>query len=139
MPKGRPVKILSIAYLVGLTWLLVMKAPFLFLGRQPGIGPLALSLEPVAHLASFALLTVLALWARWPIPRWALCLGLAGYGLGTELFQALLPWRTADPVDFLQDLGGIAAGGILAWLARIVCRQGKSVLAILAGKKRRQG
>ena len=118
-------KAVCIAYLLGLTYLLVVKEPLGFIERHPGLGTLSHNLVPVAHFLSFALLGILIAAARWPNPRWAVW-GLAvTYALGTEAVQAFLPWRTAEACDFVQNLAGIAVGGTIWWLGSLLCRRAR--------------
>jgi VanZ family protein len=65
---------------------------------------------PYSHLFSFSVLTVLALAAHAPAPRWVLIAGLIAYGAMTEGLQSLLPPRTAEWADWFQDVAGILAG-----------------------------
>jgi VanZ family protein len=45
--------------------------------------------------------------------RRAAWLGLLLFGAAIEGLQALTPWRSADPLDLLANLGGIALGAAL--------------------------
>ncbi len=75
-------------------------------------------LDKLKHLACFAALTLLALWAGLR-PVLAVAGGLLGFGVLIELAQALTPTRTADPFDVLADLAGIALAllALAAWRA----------------------
>jgi hypothetical protein len=99
-----------VAYVVVLSYLLVARDPACFLPGQGGLDVLSGNVIVVAHLLGFSVLTLLVLAARWPVPTWTQYRFLAAYGLGTELIQAFLPWRSAEMGDLLQDLAGIAAG-----------------------------
>ncbi|MEM9997017.1 MAG: VanZ family protein [Bacteroidota bacterium] len=70
-----------------------------------------LSLDKLAHLGLFAVLGLL--WMR-AVPRqawpWVLAGGIA-FGIGTEVYQGMLPWeREPDPYDALADGVGMALG-----------------------------
>jgi VanZ family protein len=71
--------------------------------------------EPVAHLASFTLLTLLVLATRWKLSRGWLMAILFGYGLATELVQSQIPGRQMQLIDLIQDCAGIVAGCALYW------------------------
>ena len=77
---------------------------------------------PVAHLLSFSVLAVLALMARWPVPRWAIVVLMAAYGGMTEIVQGFFPPRTPEWLDWLQDLAGIAVGAALCWIVALAAR-----------------
>ncbi len=70
-------------------------------------------LEPIAHFISFGLLTLIVLSTPWKISCGWLLVILAGYSAATELVQGLIPGRSMELVDLLQDLTGILAGGAL--------------------------
>lgn len=106
-------------------WLpVVLYCAFIF-AQSRGPSPIRLGAFPhqdkVAHFVGYALLGGLlarAIRATWKemdsggVWRWATA--VAGlYGLLDEIHQAFVPVRSADPLDFLADLLGAAAG---AWL-----------------------
>ncbi|MEM8556995.1 MAG: VanZ family protein [Bacteroidota bacterium] len=97
-------------------WTLLCLALFTIPGQD--LPPQLLSLDKLVHLGLFAVLGVL--WMR-AVPRrawpWVLVGGLA-YGIGTELYQGMLPWpREPDPFDALADGVGLllGVGGWFAW------------------------
>jgi hypothetical protein len=107
-------------YLVYLTALLWTADPTVLIGgSMPGV---LRALRPFAHLLAFTVLAVLAMWARWPAPRWAIIVLLAAYGGMTEIVQGFLPPRTPAWADWRQDLMGIALGAVLYWIATIMAR-----------------
>jgi len=105
---------LFFAYLIFLTALLLCREPSDLIAVEMGLLRALLS---VAHLLSFAVLAVLALAPRWPLPRWVVIMALAAYGGATELLQTFVWGRTPDWVDWFQDLIGIAIGTALWWSA----------------------
>jgi hypothetical protein len=115
-------KTLCIAYLIFLTALLLtadpaslIGIPASLIGIKGGTPLLLQALMPYAHLLSFMVLAVLALLARWPVPRWALVLLMVVYSGTTEVAQSFLPPRAAEWLDWLQNLGGIAIGVSVCW------------------------
>jgi VanZ family protein len=64
------------------------------------------------HLLAFGVLAVLGRfgWPTSPIPIFA---GLAGFALLIEVLQGMTPWRSADPMDVLADMVGLALGGVV--------------------------
>jgi VanZ family protein len=84
---------------------------------------------PVVHLVSFAVLAILALMARWPIPRWGIALVLVVYAGMTEMVQGVMPPRKAEWGDWIQDLAGIVVGVAICWGIATVVR-------LLAGSRR---
>jgi VanZ family protein len=80
----------------------------------PGAPPV-MGGDKIAHLATFAFLTVwfLGIFEMRAAPRVAA--GLIAYGILMELLQSLTPYRYADPYDVLSDAIGIGAGWLLAY------------------------
>lgn len=117
-------RMLCIAYLIFLTALLLTSDPMRLIGAgEVENAPLLLRvLITYAHLLSFAVLAVLALAARWPAPRWALVVLLVVYSGATEIAQSFLPPRTAEWLDWLQNLGGTAIGIAACWSLSAVGR-----------------
>lgn len=83
-------------------------------------GPVAWS-DKGAHVLAFAYLMFSLTLAHYPHAAFPLrpAVWLAGYGLGLEAVQALLPTRRAETGDLVADLLGIAAG----WAAWAVARR----------------
>ena len=108
---------LCIGYFITLYWLLLAAEPIRLLRSRPDLFEPLGDASVVGHLLGFTLLTLLALIPRWPVPRWAVVLCLIGCAVGTEPLQTLVPERTPEIVDCLQNLAGIAIGGAICWLA----------------------
>lgn len=69
--------------------------------------------DKLVHLAVFAALALTGRVAA--LPRAALVAGLVGYAVGSEVLQHVLPLgRSADLLDVLADVLGIALGLVLA-------------------------
>lgn len=91
-----------------------MSLIFIMSGRQsnqlPNLGLYDLFFKKGAHLAAYAILMLLALWAvrDW---RWALAITI-GYAMSDEYHQTFVPTRQGTAVDVLVD----SAGAILALL-----------------------
>lgn len=105
-------------YWLLLTLLLLARNPLGWFSENDTAVSLYDSVEPVAHLVSFTLLTLLALATRWRITRYSLVGLLALYGVATELVQSQIPERSMQLVDLIQDLGGIAIGLGVCWIWR---------------------
>lgn len=69
--------------------------------------------EPAAHFVCFAVLGLLVFATRLPLGRAWLIVLLVGYSVATELLQDLVPGRTPELRDFVQDIAGLAAGAAL--------------------------
>ena len=65
---------------------------------------------------------VLVLQARGSVPRRAVLGLLIVFAVGTELLQTLVPMRSPELADCLQNLAGIALGGGLRWLTAPVAK-----------------
>jgi len=114
---------LCFAYLFGLTMVLTLDNPWR-MARMAGIlSPLVDHLAALAHLLGFLVLAFLAFAARWPLPRWAVALVMVFYAAATELVQALLPHRTPELADWLQNLAGIAIGAAICWPGALLWRR----------------
>lgn len=108
-------KVVSIAYLVFITLLLLTADPSRLIGFDRSLPALLRMLLPGAHFLSFLVLAVLALSTRWPAPRWGIVLILSLYGGMTEIVQGFVPPRTPEWGDWFQDMSGIAAGVVFCW------------------------
>lgn len=120
---------LCIVYLITLTFLLVTSNPVRILGLPEDLPFWLGQLLTISHFLSFLLLSVLCLTTRWPVPRWSVVLFLSLYAAVTELVQGLVPVRTPQWEDLLQDMGGIMVGAAGCWVIA-------TVLSVL--EKRRQ-
>lgn len=104
-----------IGYVVFLTLLLLTSDPSRLIGIHGKLPWLLQMAFPAVHAITFLVLAVLALAARWPIPRWGVIVILASYGGMTEIIQAFVPHRSPEWLDWFQDLAGIAVGAALCW------------------------
>lgn len=93
------------------------------LPQGPEVEPVFALQDKVLHLVAFAGLEVLtwrALAHLWPAKSRAWLLGVSLaisclVGGLLELWQALLPSRQADPLDWLADAAGAVLAGFGAW------------------------
>ena len=117
-------------YLGLLAWLLLSATPADVARSRVVLGDLWLGICPFAHFGSFFLLTVLALSARWPVPRWAIGLTLLAAAIGTELAQVSVPRRSPDLADAACNLAGVAVAAAVCWLAvRTASRERRTSVA----------
>ncbi len=105
-------------YWLLLTVLLFAQNPWGWAGSGRRVDAVYEHVEPISHLVSFTLLTLLVLAARWPLPRVTMLGLLAGYGAATELIQSQIPGRRMQLSDLIQDLAGILAGCVFYWAWR---------------------
>lgn len=70
--------------------------------------------DKIAHAGAFAGFACLGLVA-WPQRTGAVIITLLVYGLAIELAQALVPYRSADPLDWVADAVGTLAVAA-AWM-----------------------
>ncbi len=109
-------KLLRIAYAVSFMFLLLSGTPVRLLRETPSAAVWWRELSGLGHFFGFLVLGVLLLSVKWPIGRRATLIGLVAFAAGTELVQAMLPMRVADPVDFLLNLAGLTcAAAICRW------------------------
>jgi VanZ family protein len=88
-----------------------------------GTPPLLPGLDKAVHLVLFAALAVTGRWAG--LRPLALVAGLVVYAGASEVLQGVLPLgRSADPVDALTDVVGIAIG--IAVAGRLAVRDRRS-------------
>ena len=106
-------KRIFVGYLIALTYLLVAPKPLGDAHTHADLYSLLRGVGPLSHVLSFALLALLAFAARWLSAHWAVALCLIVYAGGTELLQAFIPRRHPELVDCLQNLLGIAIGGLV--------------------------
>lgn len=106
-------RIFCLAYALLLSLLLLSSDPISAVGQREGYSGL-LTLKPFAHFLGFVPLAFFTVSARWPISRTAAAICLVGYAAGTELLQCFVPGREPGVLDLLQNVVGIAVGGLLA-------------------------
>jgi VanZ family protein len=119
MSWNRFLKVVSICYVVFLTALLLDANPLRIIGVRGGAPWFIKDLMPVAHVLSFFLLALLILSVQWTLPRWMVAVLLVVYGGTTEMLQSFLPTRTAEWIDWLQDIAGVVVGVALAWVLHV--------------------
>lgn len=119
----RAIKAACAAYFAFLTLLLLSHDPSRYVPAEGRLLSLLTGLMPWAHLISFAVLALLATSVRWRAPWWAVLAILAAYGGATELAQGLVPGRTPDWLDWLQDLLGLAVGAAACFAAAACWRR----------------
>ncbi len=119
-PGGWLTLALAVAYAAVLAAVLWSSDPFRLAGSAQG----ALRqwfrayVEPVAHLLAFMPLGWLMAVGRWPLRRGAVLGALLAYAVGSEAVQALVPQRSVQWEDALQNVAGLALGACLAAAAR---------------------
>jgi len=85
-------------------------------GRQSWLHDWYLAyLEPIGHLLGFTALGFLGAASRWPWSGTTRLIVLAFYAVGTEAWQMLVPPRTPEWKDVVQNLAGIGIGALLWW------------------------
>jgi hypothetical protein len=109
-------RVACIAYLVLLTLLLLWPNPNHVIGVHGELPWILRVLMPYDHVLSFAVLAILALSVRWPVPRWGIVLMAAAYGGMTEILQGYTH-RHPRLADWFHDLVGVAVGTVLCWTA----------------------
>lgn len=120
---------LGAAYLPAALWM----AAVLYVGTRPDLPspPVRLPLDKLAHLGMYGTLGVLSArgWARAgrrPPVVVVLAIGAAAGALD-EWNQRQVASRTADPLDWLADLVGVALGfALAAWLMRRSARKARN-------------
>jgi len=101
------IRVVSVAYWLLLTVLLLAPDPLALLGITRVPGPPAGRME---HLLLFGVLAFLACASRPPL-RWGPLAGLlVGYAVLTETLQVFVPTRTVELLDYAENLLGLAAG-----------------------------
>jgi VanZ family protein len=94
--------------------LLLLALAAAVLPAPSGIGRVAFG-DKILHAGAFAFLM---LWYAQIYAgtrdRRRVALGLIAFGLGIELLQSLVPYRSADAWDLVADSAGVAFGALLA-------------------------
>ncbi len=110
-------RMLCVTYWAVLTVLLLVPHPMALLGISRL--PATMAIDRGVHFALFLILTVLVHASRWPIRPVVFVQILVVYGVASELLQWLVPPRSVELLDLMENLLGIAMGTILSWwLAR---------------------
>jgi VanZ family protein len=111
---------LAAAYAGVLAVLLWTSDPFCLAGSGQGVLRhwYRTYLEPVAHLVAFVPLGCLLVAGRWPMRRRIVLGALVAYALASELLQGLVPQRTVQWADTVQNVSGLLLGAALAVAAR---------------------
>lgn len=114
----RFITVVFLIYLVLLSASLLTSNPFAVAGAKQSWlrANYQAYVEPVSHLLSFAALGILGAGSRWPRRFSFRIVLLVIYAFGTELLQYLVPERTPESKDLVQDLCGIAIGAAI-WRA----------------------
>lgn len=107
-------RLMCVVYWPLLTVLLLVPDPLALLGIQnvpdaPGVG---------VHFLCFAALAVLVWASRFPLQRAVLAGLLVGFAVATETLQLLVPPRTVELRDFIENLLGLAVGSGACWVAQ---------------------
>ena len=90
-----------------LMFVIAFLATLYLLFSVPSQNPSGLINDKVAHAVAFFCLTLLL--SR-GLPQYygvKMLLAMCAFGLGTELVQYFLPWRTFSMADWLADIAGI--------------------------------
>ncbi|MHB8899447.1 MAG: hypothetical protein ACYC6Y_11920 [Thermoguttaceae bacterium] len=104
-----------LAYLALLTLLLLAPDPWQWL---LGHAPTVQTPDRGVHFCAFLLLALLTTATRFRWHSAAIAASLVAYALATESLQALVETRVVDPIDYTENLLGLAAGALLWQFAR---------------------
>jgi len=103
------IRVVCLVYCVFLTVLLLVPNPPI---------PPHLPVRRGGHFAALAVLALLVHSSRTPI-RGRLMAGLLmAYAIATELLQSLVPNRTVELADLIENLLGLAVGTAIWWLVQ---------------------
>jgi VanZ family protein len=111
-PEMGLIRLGLVVYTLVLSFLLLAPEPLKLLGCSSPPG--ASSLRMV-HFSLFAVLGFLVFASRWPLRRGLVIGLLVAYALVTETLQGVIPNRTVELLDYLENLLGLAAGGAVWW------------------------
>jgi len=100
------IRLLFIAYCIGLTVLLLIPDPAATLGIEKVPGPPG---GRGIHFLAFLGLGLLAFASRWRLGRGLLIGLLIAYALAAESLQWLVPPRSVELLDYAENLLGLAA------------------------------
>ena len=105
-------RLVLITYWILLTGLLLSPNPLALFHLRPVLSHVP---DRGIHFAFFVILAVLAWTCRWPLRRRTLFILLVAYGLAVESLQAIVPPRTVEFLDYVENLAGVFAGSALWW------------------------
>ena len=98
-------RVVCAAYWSVLTVLLLLPGSLLGTHRVAvGLGSVGV------HFVAFTVLGFLFACSRWPLRRAWLAVLLGGYAIAVESLQWLVPLRTVELPDFVENVVGLAAG-----------------------------
>jgi len=114
------VRLFCVGYGVLLTILLLVPDPWALLGmkRYAGSAPTL-----GVHGSLFCGLAVLVLASRWPLSSRCTLVILGGYAVLVEALQSLVPERSVEPRDFLENFLGLLVGTGVYWGVRRCLRR----------------
>jgi VanZ family protein len=107
------IRLALVGYALVLSFLLLAPEPLKLLGLSSPRGGSSLRM---VHFFLFAVLGFLVFASRWPARRGLMIGLLVAYALVTETLQGVIPNRTVELLDYLENLLGLAAGGAAWWL-----------------------
>jgi VanZ family protein len=115
-------RIIFFLYWVYLSILLFSRDPARWVNPYGNLPELLKMLMPYAHVLSFTVLSILTFAAFLPLPRWGILLVLLFYGGVSETMQGLVPSRTPEWADLIQDLAGVVAGFACFWFVMLLLK-----------------
>jgi VanZ family protein len=99
-----------------LLWIVALKLTLIVcLVPLPQVAEVPAGWDKLEHALGHAALAAYAMMLFAPGPaRMVALAGLVAFGIGIEGLQALLPWRSADPLDVLANALGTGLGALVA-------------------------
>jgi len=108
-------RLICIAYWAFLTLLLLAPDPLALLGiERICTGPGSIGV----HFSFFVVLAVVVMAAQLNLRSVVLLAILVAYAIATEALQWLVPGRTVELEDLIENLLGLGAGVAIWWIAR---------------------
>ena len=107
--------VLCLAYWAFLTVLLLVPDPAAVVGlKRVPMFPWG---DIGTHFTAFTILALLVHASRWPkCPGWPVSVLLA-YAIATESLQAIVPPRTVEIKDYIENVLGVVVGSAIFWTA----------------------